>query len=55
MEVIGDILCGSEVDLMWENGGTLMDISGEKASLQTPNIILAPREYKALGDPGRSS
>ena len=40
--MIGDHLCNSEEDLMWENWGTLQDISVKKASLQTTNIILTP-------------
>ena len=42
MEVIGDILRGSEVHLMWESIGTFVDMSAEKASEQTTNIILTP-------------
>ena len=42
MEVIGDILCGSEADLMWENVGTCVDMSAEKASPLTTNIIFIP-------------
>ena len=40
--MIGDILCGSEVDLMRENVGTLVDMSVEKAGEQTVNIRLTP-------------
>ena len=53
--MIGDILRGSEVHLMWENIGTLVDMSVEKASEQTTNIILTPgNNYQTLGVPGRS-
>ena len=38
--MIGDILCGSEVDMMWENVGTLMDMNVEKAAEQTINIVI---------------
>ena len=39
---MSDILRGSEVHLMWENIGTFVDMSAEKASEQTTNIILTP-------------
>ena len=41
--MIGDSLRGSEVHLMWENIGTFVDMSAEKASEQTTNIILFQR------------
>ena len=40
--MIGDSLRGSEVRLMWENVGTCVDMSAEKASPLTTNIILRP-------------
>ena len=49
MEVIGDSLRGSEVHLMWENIGNFVDMSVEKASEQTTNII-----YQTPCVPGRS-
>ena len=38
--MIGDSLRGSEVHLMWKNIGTCVDMSAEKASELTTNIIL---------------
>ena len=64
--MIGDILCGADMDLMWENKGTWQELSGQKAGEQTTNIILRTQEAglrvtlvgagpDACGGPGASS